>query len=136
MKKKLAAMTFVLVLVTASGAFAWGGYGTRGMYNPGMMNQGMMNQRMMASGAPGMVRGMAGRGMMGTAWASVEIPQEIRDKQVEMQKLRVDLINEMNKNPLDRAKVESLQKRNFELRDELSNWFMKQRLDMIEKLQK
>ena len=64
----------------------------------------MMNQGMIGYGAhvnPGMIRGMPECGMMSAAWASVEIPQEIKDKQVEIQKLRINLMSEMNKKPFD-----------------------------------
>lgn len=64
-----------------------------------MMNQGMIGYG--AHGNPGMTRGMPKCGMMSSAWASVEIPQEIKDKQVEIQKLRINLMSEMNKKPFD-----------------------------------
>ena len=83
----------------------------------------------------GMTRGMGGRGAM-SVWATIEIPQEIRDKQAEMQKLSIDMRAEMGKNPVDRAKAEELYTKRVALRDELSSWRMKQKLDMIEKLQK
>ncbi len=68
--------------------------------------------------------------------ASVEIPQEIKDKQTEMAKLSLEMRNEMGKKPIDRTKIEELYKKRVELRNELSGWRMQQRLDMIEKLQK
>ena len=172
-KTTIFALVAVLVLVAASGAFAWGGRGGRGMVASGtegttapmmqrgmaapgasggaavpMMGRGMAgrtangrgammgNQQMMKGmrgrGASG---GMGGRGMM-SVWANVEIPQEIRDKQVEMQKLSVDMRAEMQKKPVDRAKVEELYKKRVKLRDAFSGWRMKTRLDMIEQLQK
>ncbi len=88
------------------------------------------NQQMMGR------RGNAGNsGRMGM-WASVEIPQEIRDKQTEMSKLSLEMRNEMGKKPIDRTKIDELYKKRVELRNELSGWRMQQRLDMIEKLQK
>lgn len=158
----------VLVLGAASGAFAWGGRGGRGMGAPGtagttapmmmrgmaapgatggaavpMMGRGMAGrcgmqanpQTMRGMRGRGASGGMGGRGMM-SAWANIEIPQEIRDKQAEMQKLSVDMRAEMQKKPIDRAKVEELYKKRVELRNELSGWRMKAKLDMIEKLQK
>jgi len=74
-------------------------------------------------------------GRMGM-WASVEIPQEIKDKQAEMGKLSIDMRNEMGKKPIERSKIEELYKKRMELRNELSLWRMQQRLNMIEKLQK
>jgi hypothetical protein len=109
------------------------GMGGRGMAGRcGMTANPQMMQGMRGRGASG---GMGGRGMM-SVWANVEIPQEIRDKQVEMQKLSVDMRAEMQKKPVDRAKVEELYKKRVELRDALSGWRMKTKLDMIEKLQK
>ncbi len=155
-KTTIFALVAVLVLVAASGAFAWGGRGGRGMVAPGTegTTAPVMMRGMAAPGATGgaavpmMGRGMArrggmhsnprmmqGRGMM-SVWANVEIPQEIRDKQTEMQKLSIDMHAEMQKKPIDRAKIEELYKKRVELRDALSGWRMKTKLDMIEKLQK
>ncbi len=172
-KTTIFALVAVLVLVAASGAFAWGGRGGRGravqgtpvttgpmmvrcIAAPGatdgaaapMMGRGMGGRGMAGRGGmtanPQMMRGMrgcgtgggmAGRGMM-SVWANVEIPQEIRDKQTEMQKLSIDLHAEMQKKPIDRAKIEELYKKRVELRDALSGWRMKTKLDMIEKLRK
>lgn len=164
-KTTIFALVAVLVLVAASGAFAWGGRGGRGMVAPGTegTTAPVMMRGMAAPGATGgaavpmMGRGMAGRtangrgGMVGnqrmggkttggrgmmSVWANVEIPQEIRDKQTEMQKLSIDMHAEMQKKPIDRAKIEELYKKRVELRDALSGWRMKTKLDMIEKLQK
>ena len=172
-KTTVFALVAVLVLVAASGAFAWGGRGGRGMVAPGtagttapmmmrgmaapgatdgaaapMMGRGMAGRGMAGRGGmtanPQMMKGMRGRGASGgmagrgmmSVWANVEIPQEIRDKQTEMQKLSVEMHAEMQKNPVDRAKVEDLYKKRVELRDALSGWRMKTKLDMIEKLQK
>lgn len=155
-KTTIFALVAVLVLVAASGAFAWGGRGGRGMVAPGTAGTTapVMQRGMVAPGATGgaalpvMGRGMAGRGGMHSnprmmqgrgmmsVWANVEIPQEIRDKQTEMQKLSIDMHAEMQKKPIDRAKIEELYKKRVELRDALSGWRMKTKLDMIEKLQK
>ncbi len=91
-------------------------------------------QRMGRRGCSTMEGHRFGGGRMGM-WASVEIPQEIRDKQAEMGKLSIDMRNEMGKNPIDRSKIEDLYKKRVELRNELSGWRMTQRLDMMEKLQ-
>ena len=136
MKKAIGAVTLILVLAAAGSAFAYGGGRGRGMANPTMAgNNGVY-------GGPGMMRGMGGGGMMrgracaGLPQASVEVPQEIRDKQVEMNKLRIDMQNEISRKPIDRSKIETIQKKHSDLRNELSTWFLKQQLDAIEKLQK
>ena len=157
--KKLSGKTLILVLaialVTAGGAFAYGGQGrgTQGMPNqPGgqMMQQHMPGQwqagpqqmqgqrrgghRMNGRGCSSMQgQNFGGRRMR--MWGNIEIPQEIRDKQAEMGKLSIEMRNEMGKNPINRSAIEDLYKKRVELRNDLSGWRMKQRLDMMEKLQ-
>ncbi len=123
----------------------------QGRMNPGTnprMAGPMANRQMMGrrgnfgnSGPAGNQQMMGRRGNAGNSgrmgmWASVEIPQEIRDKQTEMSKLSLEMRNEMGKKPIDRTKIDELYKKRVELRNELSGWRMQQRLDMIEKLQK
>ena len=116
------------------------------MMNPGMAgpmgNRQMMGRRgNFGNNCPAGSRQMMGRrgnfgnsGRMGM-WASVEIPQEIKDKQTEMAKLSLEMRNEMGKKPIDRTKIEDLYKKRVELRNELSGWRFQQKLNMIEKLQ-
>ena len=119
----------------------------QGMMNPGMAGP-MGNRQMMGrrgnyeNNCPAGSQQMMGRmgnfangGRMGM-WASVEIPQEIRDKQTEMAKLSLEMRNEMGKKPIDRTKIEELYKKRVELRNELSGWRFQQKLNLIEKLQK
>ena len=151
--KKFSGKTLIVVLtvvlVTAGSAFAYGGQG-RQSGAQGMPNQAgnqMMMQQMQQQ-MPGQwqagsqqMRGQGrgghkmGGGRMGM-WGAIEIPQEIRDKQAEMGKLSIEMRNEMGKNPINRSAIEELYKKRVELRNELSGWRMKQRLDMMEKLQK
>ena len=151
MNGTIAAVVCAAVLLTAGSALAWGGRGGKAMGGQqGMMNQQnaqtqfQPGQRMMNPGMAGPLgnRQMMGRrgnfgnsGRMGM-WASVEIPQEIKDKQTEMAKLSLEMRNEMGKKPIDRTKIDELYKKRVELRNELSAWRFQQRLDMIEKLQK
>ena len=140
MKKAIGAAALILVLAAAGSAFAYGGSRGRGMAGQGMMGDNGV------CGGSGMMRGMGGRGMMhgggmmractGIPGTSVEIPQEIRDKQVEMNKLRLDMRNEISRKPIDRSKIEALHRKHSDLRNELKNWRLKQQLDAIEKLQK
>lgn len=122
------------------------------MMNPGTnprMSGPMANRQMTGRGGNFGGRCVAGnqqqmmgrRGNFGNSgrmgmWASVEIPQEIKDKQTEMAKLSLEMRNEMGKKPIDRTKIDELYKKRVELRNELSAWRFQQRLDMIEKLQK
>ena len=146
MKKAIGAVTLILVLVAAGSAFAYGGGRGRGMAGQAITGQGMTGGAGVYGG-PGMMRGMGGRGMAGQRMmdgracaglpqASVEVPQEIRDKQADMKKLRIDMQNEISRKPIDRSKIEAIQKKHSELRNELSTWRLKQQLDAIEKLQK
>ena len=153
MKKSIVlSLVAVIVLVAAGGAFAWNGRGGRNMA-PTSTEFSTMERNALAwrmQGRQGSAQwmpscGMDGR-MMGamrggargrmSVWANVEFPQEIQDKQAEIQKLTIDMRNEMQKNPIDRAKIETLYAKRVELRNELSGWRMTQRLDMIQKLQK
>jgi len=163
---KIFATVLVVVLLTAGGAFAWGGrdgknFGPRSQADGQRWEQrgagrGMMDcargSRMMGRtdgkrsfgsmgdrqmmGRMGSRRGNFGNSDRMGMWASVEIPREIRDKQAEMGKLSIDMRNEMGKKPIERSKIEELYKKRVELRNELSGWRMQQKLDMIEKLQK
>ena len=132
MKKILGVLVFVLVLSVAGSALAFGGMGRgRGMGGPGMTGQGG------GWGSNGMgMMGAGGRAGWIKSGVTIEIPQDIRDKPGEVQKIAIDLRSEMTRNPMDRAKAEALQKKLFEFRNEISGWFMKQQLDTIEKLQK
>lgn len=160
---KIFATVLVVVLLTAGSAFAWGGrdnknFGPRSQAGgqqweqrgagQGMMDCGRGNRMMGRMGGRRSFGPTEGQHMMGSRrgnfgnsgrmglWASVEIPQEIKDKQAEMGKLSIDMRNEMGKKPIDRTKIEELYKKHLELRNELSGWRFQQKLNMIEKLQK
>lgn len=64
------------------------------------------------------------------------MPREIRDKQAEMNRLRDEIRMEIARKPIDRSKIEALFKKRFQLRDEISKWFVKQHLDALEKAQR
>ena len=151
-------LVLAVVLMTAGGAFAYGGRdgnprGAQRMQNqqgqqmwqqnmPGQQQAGSQQMSRQERGGHKMSRrgcsSMAGQNFGGRRmgmWATVEIPQEIRDKQAEMGKLSIEMRNEMGKNPFNRSTIEELYKKRVELRNELSGWRMKTRLDMMEKLQ-
>ncbi len=60
-----------------------------------------------------------------------EAPQAILDKQVEADKLRIDLQAEMNKPQIDRAKVLEIWKKHHVLRGEIAEWFFTQQLEWM-----
>ncbi len=63
------------------------------------------------------------------------MPQTIKDKIAESQKLMIDMRAEMEKSPIDRARIMRLREKNVKLRQEISDWTFSQRLDRIEKTQ-
>lgn len=64
------------------------------------------------------------------------MPQAIKDKVAESQKLMIDMRSEMGKAPINRARIMQLREKNVKLRQEISDWAFSQRLDRIEKAQK
>lgn len=65
-----------------------------------------------------------------------EMPQEIRDKEVEAQKLRIDLGNVLCKKPLDREKAVELEGQIGKLRQDIRAWRFEQKLNRIEEFNK
>ncbi|MCR4818550.1 MAG: hypothetical protein K5841_06295 [Fretibacterium sp.] len=63
-----------------------------------------------------------------------ETPQEIRDKEVEIQKLRIDLRNVLSGNPLDRGKAAELSGQIDKLRQDVRTWRFEQKLNRIEEV--
>ena len=126
--KKLALAT-LLVVVLATGAFAWGGQGGRrggGLGSCGF-GGGMM-------GGYGMGQGQGHRQADGTIAPytlpnGTKIPENIIAKMNEMQKLNVDLRAAMYGNTIDKAKAKALFQKQQALRNELSNWFFEQYLN-------
>lgn len=123
-KKVLAMLTMVMVLAAAGTALAYGGrhHGGRG-YGMGM------DGYCYGYGPQG---GPARPGERGPAWG-FDVPQNIRDKQAEAQKLMIDLRTEMYKQPVDKDKALELFRKHRALQNELSEWFFTQRLDAIAK---
>lgn len=135
MKKFLLAVVVVASLAVAGTAMAgprgWGGCGWGGNGSYGMMDWG---------------RGGGGYGMMGwghggwghhgygrdgrSAWqGEANVPQEIQNKRAEAQKVAIDLRTELSKNPVNRAKVLDLYKKEQALRQSIADWNFQQRLN-------
>jgi len=58
-----------------------------------------------------------------------EIPQEIREKFAEAQKIMIDLRTELGKNPIDREKALELHSKHRALMQEICDWRFTQMLD-------
>ena len=127
--KKLALAT-LLVVVLATGAFAWGGQGGYGGRRGGGMGScgfggGMMGGYGMGQG----YRQADGTIAPYTMPNGTKIPENIIAKMNEMQKLNVDLRAAMYGNTIDKAKAKALFQKQQALRNELSNWFFEQYLN-------
>ena len=124
--KKLALAT-LLVVVLATGAFAWGGQG--GKHGGGMGGGGC------GFGGFGMMGGGQGHRQANGTIApytmpnGTKIPENIIAKMNEMQKINVDLRAAMYGNTVDKTKARALFKRQQVLRTELSDWFFEQSLN-------
>jgi hypothetical protein len=65
-----------------------------------------------------------------------EMPQEIRDKEVEAEKLRIDLGNILSQKPLNKDKAVELNGQIGKLKQEIKAWRFEQKLNRIEEFNK
>ena len=130
--KKLALAT-LLVVVLATGAFAWGGQGGYGgRHGGGMGSCGFGGGGFGMMGGYGMGQGYRqadGTLAPYTLPNGTKIPENIIAKMNEMQKINVDLRAAMYGNTIDKAKAKALFQKQQTLRNELSNWFFEQYLN-------
>ena len=116
------------VLALAGSAFAYGGrhHGPRGDNPP---------QGAMGPGGNWEMHGFGDRGPGGHFGRDLfaKMPQDIRDKMAESQKIGVDLRMELSKpgSSIDKNKAIELYRKQKALRDEVSEWCFMQRLEMI-----
>ena len=137
MKKRLGLLAVVLVLISSGTALAYPRHGRGGHYGGGGGHRGYGS----AHGAGGRYSqercGMYGGGHLdgcpyyGYGQTGVEMPQAIRDKWTEAEKIAVDLRAEMNKRPMDRVKIENLNTKYHDLQREISDWHFNNRLDRM-----
>ena len=135
-RKWMALFTVAAVLAISGSAFAYGGkhhygksYGYVPAWGPGGTpcpgwHQGPGYGRMQ----PG---GPRFDGPTPPHERNVDIPQAIRDKQVEADKLRIDLRAELSKPQIDKAKALETWKKHRALRDEIAEWFFTQRMEWL-----
>lgn len=146
-KRMIATLTVVAVLAIAGSAIAYGGRHYGGGAGPGggcacgnapMTGPGNAYRQ---DGAPhGRMQlqppqGEHGRraklhgAQNGPGKWNAEMPQNIRDKQVEAEKLAIDLRAEMSKPQIDKAKALEIWKKKQALHGEISEWRFAQRLE-------
>jgi hypothetical protein len=144
-KKTMAALAIVLLLAMATAAAASGvsgrmhgrrhgdgygyGWGHGGGYGWGHMNGGPGGY------GPGWDRECGPRGADGANGANnanrPEIPQNIRDKMAESEKLSIDLRSIMSGAEIDRDKALDTFRRQRALDGEIAEWFFTQRLEWL-----
>ncbi|MDR1621047.1 MAG: hypothetical protein LBS00_01590 [Synergistaceae bacterium] len=61
----------------------------------------------------------------------IDVPQEIREKWAEAQKIKIDLRTELGKTTIDRAKALELHAKHRALVQEISDWRFLQRLNAL-----
>lgn len=133
--KKIALAT-LLVVVLATGAFAWGGhgggYGHGGWGGRGGMGGGFGGCGFGRMGGWGMGQGYRqadGNVAPYTLPNGAQIPQNIIAKMDEMQRINADLNAAMYGGNIDQAKAKALFQKQQTLRNELSKWFFDQYLN-------
>jgi len=80
------------------------------------------------------MRRMMGGGMMrnrAIAGTALEVPQEIREKWAEAQKIMIDLRMELGRNPINREKALELHAKHRALMQEIHDWRFAQQLDAL-----
>lgn len=112
------------------GGPAWAGEcpvfsGRNGMHRPG-------------HGRGHQVHGRNGRGYRGhgwdgrMGWNAVDMPEALRAKAVEMEKLHVDLRDVLSRTPIDRDKALELHGKIVQIHQEIGAWRFAQRLEAID----
>ena len=157
--KKIVIAVLVAGLLSAAGtAIARGCRGQRGgCYDDGIGNCWQTNRTedpMAGDGCPGFQGGdgwgqcfvqdcrreFGGRGWMGRmgemgdgwGWNAADMPEDIRAKANELEKLRIDLRDALSRTPIDRAAATRLHNRAMQLEQEIGMWAFGERMDRIE----
>lgn len=140
MKKILAVVLTVCVIFGAGAAFAQGhgyGYGQNMphmyMNRPGGFSNCLSEDRNFDGRGRNFERcGFDGRGSRGNF--TPDMPKEIREKAVELAKLRVDLEEAMTSNPINKSKALETFKKIQLIENEIDTWKFEKRLDFMEKM--
>ena len=122
MKKVLAVVLTVCVIFGAGAAFAQGRRSVRNFDGQRDMPQ-MQNMN-----RPDF-EGRCPRGNF-----TPDMPKEIREKAVELAKLRVDLEEAMTSNPINKSKALETFKKIQLIENEIDTWKFEKRLDFMEKM--
>ena len=128
LKKSVIAVVVIGTLSVAGTAFAYCG-------------QGFEGQNFARRGCPAFESRQAWQASRGGDFAHHsqffnEMPQEIRDKEAEAQKLSIDMGNVLSKKPLDREKAVELSGQINKLRQDVRAWRFEQKLNRIEEFDK
>lgn len=102
-----------------------GGYGPGGQGGPGFCQGGQWS----GQGGPKYFKGSGGFKGGQRFGGNFNIPQEIRDKMTEADKLRIDLRAEMTRDKPDKARALEAWKKHRALRNEIAEWMFNQRLE-------
>ena len=128
MKKSVIAVLVIGIMSVAGTAFAYRG-------------QGSTSQGFVRRGCPAFENRQAWQASRGADFAHHsqffnEMPQEICDREVEADKLHLDLGNVLSKKPLDREKALELRGKIDKLRQDVRAWRFAQKLNRIEEFKK
>ena len=132
MKKLLAVVLTVCVIFGAGAAFAQGRRSVRNF--DGQRDMSNMNRPDFDGRDRNFERcGFEGRGFMRGNFTP-DMPKEIREKAVELAKLRVDLEEAMTSNPINKSKALETFKKIQLIENEIDTWKFEKRLDFMEKM--
>jgi hypothetical protein len=123
MKKVLFVVAIVLIVAMAGTALAGAGW------------KKQQGRDAWGKGSKSMVCGAWGANCLmpgGKFSKGFEVPQEIRDKMTEAQKIMIDLKAEFGKKPVNRETVLELHAKHFSLLQEISEWHINKQLDAAE----
>ncbi|MDR1914975.1 MAG: hypothetical protein LBQ58_00165 [Synergistaceae bacterium] len=127
-KKLMAALAVVMLLAMASAAIA-SGESHHGQNKDGWRyekDRGHMDGR-----GPGMRDPIRHGGGHGWGPGSSEIPQNIRDKMADAEKLSIVLREMLDRSVIDRGRAMGTYRRHIALRNEIAEWFFERHLDRL-----
>ena len=127
LKKSVVAVLVIGTLSIAGTAFAYRGQGFNGQYCARRGGHAFGAQEW---------RAIRGSDFAHHAQFFNEMPQEIRDKEVEAEKLRIELNSVISQKPLNKDKAAELSGQINKLRQDVRAWRFEQKLNRIEEFNK
>jgi hypothetical protein len=116
MKKIFLALAVISILAFAGSAFAQGGWRHGGGFGK---SDDLRQER--AWGGHG---GFEGRGRQ-----NLDLPQEIRDKLAQAEKIGDELRSELGQTPINKDRALALYRQHRDIKNEVGEWFFLQRLE-------